>query len=112
MFKPIREREIYIEPPQQLLTMPAKMAYIMNFDTGDKVDSIVVNGDSIVMSGTVATAIPARLIVGNRPVVTFILESGDINIDSLGTASGTPLNKEFEEFMACKRLTCLSFSKS
>lgn len=35
-----------------------KMAYIMNFDTGDKVDSIVVNGDSIVMSGTVATAIP------------------------------------------------------
>lgn len=89
-----------------------KMAYIMNFDTGDKVDSIVVNGDSIVMSGTVATAIPARLIVGNRPVVTFILESGDINIDSLGTASGTPLNKEFEEFMAASDSLASAFQKA
>ncbi len=89
-----------------------KMAYIVNYDTGDKLDSVLVEGESITINGTVATAIPARLIIGSRRASTFILEAGDITIDSLGTAEGTPLNKEFEEFTAAGDSLSVEFGKA
>lgn len=89
-----------------------KMAYIVNYDSGDKVDSTLIEGKSIVMSGNIATAIPARLIVGSRRASTFILEAGDITIDSLGTASGTKLNKELDEYMAAGDSLAAAFSKA
>lgn len=89
-----------------------KMAYIVNYDSGDKVDSTLIEGESIVMTGTIASAIPARLIVGSRRASTFILEAGDITIDSLGVASGTKLNKEFDEYMTASRSLTDAFSKA
>lgn len=89
-----------------------KMAYIVNYDSGDKVDSVLVDGESIVMNGTVTTALPARLIVGSRRASTFILEAGDITIDSMGVASGTKLNKEFDEYMTAGDSLSVAFGKA
>jgi len=89
-----------------------KMAYIVNYDSGDKVDSVLVEGKSIVMDGTVNTAIPARLIVGSRRASTFILEAGEITIDSTGIASGTKLNKEFDEYMTAGDSLSVAFGKA
>lgn len=89
-----------------------KMAYIVNYDSGDKVDSVLVEGESIVMNGTVTTALPARLIVGSRRASTFILEAGDITIDSMGVASGTKLNKEFDEYMTAGDSLSVAFGKA
>ncbi|MCM1333256.1 MAG: AhpC/TSA family protein [Bacteroides sp.] len=89
-----------------------KMAYIVNYDSGDKIDSVLVEGESIVMDGTVTTALPARLIVGSRRASTFILEAGDITIDSMGVASGTKLNKEFDEYMTAGDSLSVAFGKA
>lgn len=89
-----------------------KMAYIVNFDSWDKIDSVLVEGESIVMNGTVTTALPARLIVGNRRASTFILEAGDITIDSMGVASGTKLNQEYDEYMAAGDSLSVAFGKA
>lgn len=89
-----------------------KMAYIVNYDSWDKIDSVLVEGESIVMNGTVTTALPARLIVGNRRASTFILEAGDITIDSMGVASGTKLNQEYDEYMAAGDSLSVAFGKA
>lgn len=89
-----------------------KMAYIVNYDSWDKIDSVLVEGESIVMNGTVTTALPARLIVGNRRASTFILEAGDITIDSMGVASGTKLNQEFDEYMTAGDSLSVAFGKA
>lgn len=89
-----------------------KMAYIVNYDSGDKVDSILVEGESILMNGTINNAIPARLIVGSRRASTFILEAGDITIDSMGVASGTKLNREFDEYMTAGDSLSVAFGKA
>ncbi|MCM1094565.1 MAG: AhpC/TSA family protein [Lachnospiraceae bacterium] len=89
-----------------------KMAYIVNYDSGDKIDSVLVEGESIVMDGTVTTALPARLIVGSRRASTFILEAGDITIDSMGVASGTKLNQEFDEYMTAGDSLSVAFGKA
>lgn len=111
MRKPIRRGKYTVTAP----AMPddaGKMAYIVNYDSGDKVDSVLVEGESIVMNGTVTTALPARLIVGSRRASTFILEAGDITIDSMGVASGTKLNKEFDEYMTAGDSLSVAFGKA
>ena len=71
-----------------------KKAYLTVYDSGDTVDSVVVNEKFVAFEENVDTAFFARLIVdGNR--FGFIVEPGEINVewgkDDI-IARGTPLN--------------------
>lgn len=78
--------------------MEGAMAYIVNFDTGAKVDSVLVEGETTVFKGQLSEPFVARLIVDGKPVVQFILEEGDITLDtSNGAVTGGNLNQKNEE---------------
>lgn len=89
-----------------------KMAYVINYDSGDAIDSVLIAGDTIVMTGTVANAVPARLLIGSKRAATFVLEAGDITINAEGKAQGTPLNKELDEFMNAADSLSTEFQKA
>ena len=70
-----------------------KMAYITDYDTGQKIDSVVVGDSAIIFEGAVGEPIVARLIVDGKRRGTFILEDGTIAFDAARRIpSGTPLN--------------------
>lgn len=75
--------------------MDGKMAYLMNYDTSATLDSMEVKNGCVRFEGVVDTAYVARLALP-KGRVQFIVEPGDITIDSTGTASGTNLNKALE----------------
>lgn len=68
-----------------------KSAFIVNYDSGEKIDSTTVTNGIAVFSGNIKHAIPARLIVEGSRAGTFILEPGEIKIEG-GAASGSELN--------------------
>ena len=72
-----------------------KMAYLMNYDTGETLDSAEVKNKCVRFEGEVDTAFVARLALP-KGRVQFVVEPGDVTIDSLGNAAGTPLNVAFE----------------
>ena len=74
-----------------------KMAYLMNYDTGETFDSAEVKNQCVRFEGVVDTAFVARLGL-QKGRVQFIVEPGEITIDALGNASGTPLNIALEDF--------------
>lgn len=57
-------------------------ALIVNFDSGEKVDSVVVEQNKAVFQGTIAEPFVARLIADGMRVTQFILEDGDIVIET------------------------------
>lgn len=71
--------------------------YLMNYDNGETLDSAKINNQCVRFEGVVDTPFVARLATG-KGRMQFIVEPGDITIDTLGKASGTPLNAKFEEF--------------
>lgn len=74
------------------------MAFIINFDTGEKVDSTLVEGATAVFSGTMDEPFAARMIVDGARYSQFILEPGSIAIDAATRrAFGSPLNDQFGE---------------
>lgn len=74
-------------------------AYIINYDTGDKVDSAFVADSRVEFSGSADSVVLARLIVGDRRAGTFVLEPGDITIDSGRVAPDTPMNLLLTQFI-------------
>lgn len=72
-----------------------KMVYLMNYDTGETLDSAEVQNKCVRFEGVVDTAYVARLAMA-KGRMQFIVEPGNITIDTLGVASGTPLNVAFE----------------
>lgn len=69
------------------------MAFIINYDTGDKVDSVLVSDGVAVFKGNVDEPFLARLIVDGDRYAQFILESGSIAFkDESHTPFGSPLN--------------------
>lgn len=74
------------------------MGYILNYDSGAKIDSVIVADGAVKFSGNVDEPILARLTVdGNRGPV-FILEKGDIIINEKGDATGTTLNERMNSY--------------
>lgn len=73
-----------------------KKAYLTIYDTGDTIDSVVVNEKHLLFEESVDTAFFARLIVdGNR--FGLIVEPGDINVEwgsENVIARGTALNEK------------------
>lgn len=75
-------------------------AYIVNYDTGEPVDSAIVENSRISISGYVDTPVMARLLVGSKRTGVFVLEPGDISIPPQGLASGTVGNTAMQQFNA------------
>lgn len=73
------------------------MVYIVNYDTGENVDSILAEGEVAVFKGTIDEPIAARLMVDGQRGPTFILESGSIAFSKEGKAFGSPLNDQYNE---------------
>lgn len=57
------------------------MGYLLDYDTGDKIDSVKVGGKSLVFEGTVAQPIVARISVEGAGKISFVLEKGETTID-------------------------------
>lgn len=69
------------------------VAYIVDFDSGEKVDSTVVAGGKAVFEGEIASPLFARILLDGNRAGMFVLEPGTINANaSTRLASGTPSN--------------------
>lgn len=68
--------------------------YLRGFESGERLDSAVVNGGKMVFCGKAACARYSRVEVGNEFYCNLILEPGDITLDfdSLHCGRGTALN--------------------
>lgn len=77
-----------------------EMAYVMDFDTGAKLDSAVVTKGVALMKGSITQPVLVRMVYGGKRGPVILLEKGSIQIDSQGTASGTQLNKKLEAVSA------------
>lgn len=79
--------------------MEGGMAYILNYDTKEKIDSALIESTTVVFEGQIEKAIPARIAADGR-VKTFILEEGDIvynaNDDTLKGGKLNALSNEFD----------------
>lgn len=88
------------------ITFPApagsegSMAYLMNADSGTKVDSTLVTSDTIRFAGSVSDPYFGRIYIGADRGPILMVEKGNIVLDNEGTASGTPLNDRQKEFVA------------
>lgn len=67
-------------------------AYIMNLDSNECLDSMVISGDTIVFAGEVTQPVLARVMFGNVRGGVFVLEPGDITFNEKMVAVGTPSN--------------------
>ena len=74
------------------------MAYLVNFDTGEKIDSTAVKGTTATFEGSVAAPTLARLIIDGNRMAQFALENAPIAVDN-GTATGSDLNKRIQDIM-------------
>lgn len=78
-----------------------KMAYLTDYDTGNKIDSVVVGENKIVFDGSIDEPVVARLIVDGQRRGTFILENDTIVFDSTSRRpSGTPMNDRLSRLFA------------
>ena len=58
------------------------MAFIVNYDTGDKVDSVMVEDQQAVFAGNTDSAFAARLIIDGNRLAQFIVEpDAEVNVD-------------------------------
>ena len=76
-----------------------KMVYLTNYDTGDTVSSAEVKNKCVRFEGEVEAPFVARLAM-QKGRMQFVVEPGEITIDTLGNASGTPSNVALEEMSA------------
>ncbi len=74
-------------------------AFIVNFDNGEKIDSVMVENGKAVFKGTVEQPVLARVLVNGQRYGNFILEQGDITLQRGGAVKGGSLNGELEKAM-------------
>lgn len=81
-----------------LASSEGEMAYLVNFDTGEHIDSLVINGSELTFTGSTDKPVLARLLVNGQRKVMFVLEPGTLAVDSTGKVTGTELNERFNSF--------------
>lgn len=75
------------------------MAYLINYDTGDKIDSVTVNDQNATFVGNIKEPAVVRLTIDGDRYGQFILEPGELTFDvKTQTVEGGPLNKTFTQF--------------
>ena len=75
------------------------LVYLLNYDTSDKIDSVLVTNGKAVFEGIVKTPAFVRLVSDGNRLGSFILEKGNIVVNGNG-ASGSQLNDAFAEYGA------------
>lgn len=71
--------------------MDGATAFMVNYDTGEKIDSVTIENSVAKFTGTVSKPALMRLIVDGNRVGNLILEGGSITVTD-HVATGTPLN--------------------
>ena len=71
------------------------MARLVNYDTGETIDSVLVEEQAAVFEGTIDEPVLARVMIDGKRIPVFVLESGTISFSgSDGAAFGTMLNDQ------------------
>ncbi|MCM1110124.1 MAG: AhpC/TSA family protein [Clostridium sp.] len=89
--------------PNYSVTVPTdastdgQQAFLIDYDTSEKLDSTIISGTTINFSGHVGQPVLARVIIGGKRGGTFVLEPGTITLDGQHRASGTPQNEALEK---------------
>lgn len=74
-----------------------ELAYLVNFDTEEKIDSTLIDNGVAVFEGDFTTPVLVRVLAeGNRQAL-FFLENGNIDFNT-PVPTGTPLNDAFAEY--------------
>ena len=74
------------------------IAYLVDYDNGQKVDSTLVEGGKAVFKNSIESPLLVRLLLGQNRGGVLILEDGNITVNSNGYATGTPLNDGLTAF--------------
>lgn len=69
-------------------------AYLVNWDTNAKIDSVEVDGGSAVFTGNIDEPVVARILVDGNRSPRFIVEGGSIAFNKEGQAFGSMLNDQ------------------
>lgn len=77
-----------------------KTAFLVNYDNGGKIDSVLIEKGNALFKGSVEKPTLARVIVDGKRFGNVILESGDITIQQGGNVVGGELNTALDEAMA------------
>ncbi len=71
------------------------MARLVNYDTGETIDSVLVEDQTAVFEGTIEEPVLARVVIDGKRIPVFVLESGTISFSGAnGAAFGTMLNDQ------------------
>lgn len=74
------------------------VAYLVNFDSGEKIDSALVENGEVVFRGGIEKPVMARVILNGTNLGTFILEKGDLTLDrTKRLATGGELNARLNQ---------------
>lgn len=80
-------------------SMNNTMAYLIDWDSSQKLDSAIVTNSAVTFKGNASDPFLGRVIVnGNRGPI-FIIEKGTVTLDSAGNATGTPLNDKMQSYI-------------
>lgn len=75
------------------------MAYLTDYDTGNGIDSVLVDEGIAEFRGVIAEPVAVRLIVDGNRMAQFVLEDTEIAVDpKQGTVKGGRLNEVNDEF--------------
>lgn len=88
-------------PVPEEADLDGAMAFIINYDTGEKVDSALISDNVALFNGQMDEPFAARLIVDGSRYCQFILEPGSIAVDAATRQPfGSPLNDRLREYNA------------
>jgi thiol-disulfide isomerase/thioredoxin len=74
------------------------MAYLVNYDTSAKIDSVMVSDNVAIFEGEIASPALVRLIIDGSRFGSFILEDATINYDAKNrVATGGAINAKYTE---------------
>lgn len=89
------------------------MAFLINFDNGEKIDSVLVADGEAKFSGTIDEPVLARVIIDDARRGQLILESGSIVLDpKRRIAFGSPLNDAMNELADSASLIAADYDKA
>lgn len=93
------QNDNYTVTIEDIAVEDSTLVYLLNYDTSDKIDSVLVTNGKAVFEGIVETPAFVRLVSDGNRLGSFILEKGNIVVNGNG-ASGSQLNDSFAEYGA------------
>ena len=75
------------------------VAYIVDFDSGEKIDSTIVSNGVAKFQGNITTPVMATISMEGSRLGSLVLEAGDINVDVRNRRiTGSPINDYVENW--------------